>query len=190
MQKWPNMQTCCARGFGTRFFIWLLQRIHGSKNWCKSDIARHHHGAAQAWLLWGQFLSWRRFIRICWRRIHASWKESIYPLQSECFSFRIFSDVRQQLQHTDRRRILWTFLWRNVRVLKSPLLNSVTKQSRYTIANIENLPEATALADKMFTQNSYKTYNSPSFELKLLECRFRAFMLHLLIAEKTAALPY
>lgn len=71
---------------------------------------------------------------------------------------------------------------------KSPLLNSVTKQSRYTIANIENLPEATALADKMFTQNSYKTYNSPSFELKLLECQFRAFMLHLLIAEKTGSL--
>ena len=71
---------------------------------------------------------------------------------------------------------------------KSPLLNSVTKQSRYIIANIENLPEATTLADKMFTQNNYKTYNSPSFELKLLECQFRAFMLHLLIAEKTGSL--
>ena len=68
---------------------------------------------------------------------------------------------------------------------KSPFLDSITKQTRYTIINIENLPNAVMLAKAMFAQNSSKSYNTPSFEMKMFECQFREFLLCMLIAEKS-----
>lgn len=71
---------------------------------------------------------------------------------------------------------------------KSPFLDSITKQTRYTIINIENLPNAVMLAKTMFAQNGSKSYNTPSFEMKMFECQFREFLLCLLIAEKSKQL--